>query len=255
MTTVLAQQSIGAEALAWFRGEPFRAIPGIPQLIVEHLLLSAASLALAIALALPLALWLGHRGWLPVASVNAANAFRAIPAFGLLLVTFQLGGFSTLLLVLVFALIGIAPIFANAYIGIRGVDPDIVDAARGMGLTSRQVLLTVELPLATPVVMAGIRTAAVNIVATVTLAAVVSFGGLGLPIVSGLSRGVQFSDSARVLAIGGAVMVALVSIAAEVGLGRLQRLLTPRGLRLRDGDEEHAVDPADQAVATTGQPA
>lgn len=240
-----------AELLGWLRGEPFSSIAGVPQLIGQHLALSAAALATACALALPLALWLAHTRRLPVLSINAANAFRAIPAFGLLLVAFQLGGFSTLLLVGVFALIGIAPIFANTYVGIRGVDRDVVDAANGMGLTGWQVLVQVELPLATPVIMAGIRTATVNIVATVTLAAVVGFGGLGAPIIAGLSRGLQFSETARALAIGGAVLVALVSIGAESALGWVQRRLTPVGLRLQADAVDQALDEVttDPAVA------
>lgn len=247
---------MSADLLAWLRGEDFSSIDGIPQLMWQHLALSAAALGLACAIALPLALWLSHTRRLPVLSINAANAFRAVPAFGLLLLTFQIGGFSTTLLVGVFALIGVAPVFANTYVGIRGVDRDVVDAAVGMGLTGRQVLLQVEVPLATPVIMAGVRTATVNIVATVTLAAVVGFGGLGAPIIAGLSRGLQFSETARALAIGGAVLVALTSIGAEAAFGWLQRRLTPEGLRLQADHtgqllEEVVDDPAVQQVLST----
>lgn len=244
---VLAQESLGAEVLAWLRGEDFRSVDGVPQLLVEHLGLSAAALGLATILAVPLALWLAHHGRVPVLSINAANAFRAIPAFGLLLVAFQVGGFSTPLLVLVFALVGVAPIFANTYIGIGQVDAEVVDAADGMGLTGAQLLWQVELPLATPVIMAGIRTAAVNIVATVTLAAVVGFGGLGFPIIAGLNRGLQFSESARVLAIGGAVLVALTSIGAEAALGVLQRRVVPEGLRLQREQGRETAEATTQA--------
>ena len=237
-----AEQSLTDEVLAWLRGEDFRSVDGVPQLIGDHLALSAAALGLACAIAIPLALYLAHGHRAPVLSINAANAFRAIPAFGLLLVAFQLGGFSLPLLVVVFALVGIAPIFANAYIGVRQVDPEVVDAAVGMGLTGRQVLMDVELPLASPVLMAGVRTAAVNIVATVTLAAVVGFGGLGFPIIAGLSRGLQFSASARTLAIGGALLVALLSIGTEAVLGLLQARIVPEGLRLRDAAREARAD-------------
>ena len=106
---------------------------------------------------------------------------------------------------LVFALIGVAPIFANTYVGVTQVDSEIVDSAKGMGLTGTQQLVQVEIPLALPVIMAGVRTGAINIVATVTLAAVVGFGGLGAPIISGLSRGLQRSPTGQILAIGGAV--------------------------------------------------
>ncbi len=231
--TVLAQESLTSQVLAWLRGEDFVSVDGVPTLLVDHLALSAAALGLACLLAMPLALWLAHGERAPLLSINAANAFRAIPAFGLLLVAFQLAGFSTVVLVLVFGLVGVAPVFANTYIGIRQVDPEVVDAAAGMGLTDRQVLLDVELPLAAPVIMAGVRTAAVNIVATVTLAAVVGFGGLGFPIIAGLNRGLQFSETARVLAIGGSLLVALLSIATEAVLGLVQARVVPEGLRLR----------------------
>ncbi|WP_370324855.1 ABC transporter permease [Euzebya sp.] len=246
----LAQESLTSQVLAWVRGEEFASVDGLPQLALEHLWLSGLALAVACAVALPPALHLAHRGKAPVLSINLANAFRAIPAFGLLLVTFQLGGFSTVLLVLVFALIGVAPIFANTYIGIRQVDPEVIDAAAGMGLTSRQQLWQVEVPLATPVIMAGIRTAAVNIVATVPLAAVVGFGGLGEPIIAGLARGLQFSESARALALGGAVAVAVVSIASEAAFGALQRRIVPEGIRLRD-----AASRSGGAAADADQPA
>ncbi len=254
MRGVLAQESLTAEVLAWLRGQDFRAIDGVPQLIGQHLMLSAAALVLACLLALPLALYLAHHRRAPVLSINAANAFRAIPAFGLLLVAFQLGGFSTLLLVLVFALIGVAPIFANTYIGIQQVDREVVDAAAGMGLTGRQQLFQVELPLASPVIMAGVRTATVNIVATVTLASVVGFGGLGSPILSGLARGLQFSASARVLAIGGAVLVALVSIGAEAALGALQRRIVPEGLQLREAARASRAAAIEQMADSTPSP-
>lgn len=238
--------SLAAEVLAWLRGAELRSVDGVPQLVAEHLALSAAALGVAVAVALPLALWMAHHGRAPVASVNIANAFRAIPAFGLLFVAFQIGGFSTLLLVGVFALIGVAPVFANTYVGIRGVEPEVVDAAVGMGLSDRQVLLDVELPLASPVIMAGVRTAAINIVATVTLAAFVGFGGLGAPILAGLSFGLSFSEVGRALTIGGAVVVALVSMATEGVLGLVQARVVPAGLRARDD--------ASRSDATLGPP-
>lgn len=258
MPVVLAQtDSLTSQALGWLRGETFSSVDGLPQLIAEHMAISAAALGIACLIALPSAALLAHAGRAPVASINAANAFRAIPAFGLLLLAFVLGGFSTTLMVGVFAVIGIAPIFANTYVGIRGVDRDAVDAAVGMGLTDRQVLLQVEVPLATPVIMAGVRTSAVNIVATVTLAAYVGFGGLGVPIFTGLSRGLTRSEIGQMLAIGGSLTVALVSIGTEMLLARLQRSLVPKGLRLRDA----AADPATRVVlepvedfARTAQP-
>jgi osmoprotectant transport system permease protein len=245
---------VTAELLGWLRGRDFAGVDGLPQLIAQHMALSGAALALACLVALPLALWLGHRGAAPVLSINLANAFRAIPAFGLLLVAFQIGGFSTALLVVVFALIGVAPIFANTYVGIRQVDPEVVDAAAGMGLTGRQQLWQVEVPLASPVMMAGIRTAAVNIVATVTLASVVGFGGLGAPILAGLARGLQFSETARALTFGGALLAALLSMGTEAALAGVQRRIVPEGLRMREALSDRPADALEGAAQVPSPP-
>lgn len=219
-----------SDLLGWFAGDEFRSIDGIPQLTVQHLGLSAAAVAVAIILALPAAVWLGHAGRGGTVAINLANAFRAVPAFGLVLLAFSVAGFSTAAMVGVFALIGLAPIFTNAYVGVRNVDPEIRDAARGMGLGGWQLLTRVELPLAIPVVMAGVRTSAVNVVATVPLAAVVGLdNNLGRPIISGLAQGE--SAGARALVLGGAAAVALLSMLTEFLLGRLERRLTPAGLR------------------------
>ena len=217
------------EVLSWFAGEPFRGVPGIPSLVLAHVALSAASLALATVVALPLAVWLGHLRRFATVSANVANAFRAVPAFGLVLLAFTLRGFSTTSLVVVFALLGLAPIFTNAYVGVAEVPDDVRDAARGMGLTGWQALRRVELPLALPVLMGGIRTSAVNIVATVPLAAVVAADNLGRPIVTGLSLG--RSASARTMMLVGAALVALLSILTDVALARVQRRIVPEGLR------------------------
>jgi osmoprotectant transport system permease protein len=244
---VLAQpDSLVVQVRGWLIGRDFSSVDGLPQLVAEHLAISAAALGLSCLIALPTAALLAHAGRAPVASINAANAFRAVPAFGLLLLAFVIGGFSTTLMVGVFAVIGIAPIFANTYVGIRQVEPEVVDAAVGMGLTGRQVLLQAELPLATPILMAGVRTAAVNIVATVTLAAYVGFGGLGVPIFAGLSRNLQRSETAQVLALGGSLAVALLSIGVELLFGAIQRRLTPEGLDLRTRALDAAVEQAAQ---------
>lgn len=217
------------DMLSWFAGEPFRGVPGVPSLVVEHVVLSAAALALSMAVALPLAIWLGHLRRFETVSVNVANAFRAVPAFGLVLLAFTLRGFSDPSLVVVFALLGLAPIYTNAYVGVAGVGDDVRDAARGMGLTGVQLLRRVEVPLALPVIMGGIRTSAVNIVATVPLAAVVAADNLGRPIVNGLALG--RSSSARALVVVGAVLVALLSIGTDLALARLERRIVPKGLR------------------------
>ena len=238
----------GSDLLAWLTGESFRGVPGIPELVVEHLVLSAAALGLALALAVPPALALGHLGRGGTVAINVANAFRAVPAFGLVLLAFTLVGFSLPLLVVVFALIGVAPIFTNTYVGIRSVDADVNDAAAGMGLSGWQRLRQVEIPLASPVIMAGVRTAAVNIVATVTLAALVGFDGLGRPLLNGLAQGPSISSGARALVLVGAGLVAAVSIGAEVSLGLVERRVVPPGLR------DRTRRAADDVVRERGQP-
>jgi osmoprotectant transport system permease protein len=143
-------------------------------------------------------------------------------------------GFSTRSIVAALVALGIPPVMTNAYLGVRGVDPDVIEAARGMGLSGTGILRRIELPLAAPVIMAGVRTAAVQIVATATLAAVIQGGGLGRFIVDGFSVG----DNTSVLA--GALFVALLAILTEVGFGGIERLVTPAGLALeRRRSDDH----------------
>jgi osmoprotectant transport system permease protein len=139
--------------------------------------------------------------------------------------------------------LAIPPIVTNAYTGIRQVDPDVVEAARGMGMREQRILVGVELPVAMPLVMAGIRTAGVQVVATATLAAVVAWGGLGRYIVDGLAQ----KDTVQVFS--GALIVAVLSMAAELGLALLQRALTPAGLRLpRRHERKVSILPGAAAV-------
>jgi osmoprotectant transport system permease protein len=124
--------------------------------------------------------------------------------------------------VVALTLLGIPAILTNTYVGVQGVDPDIVEAARGMGMSGRQVLSRLELPLAAPLMVAGIRTAAVQIVATATLSALIAGGGLGRFIVDGFARG------DRPMAVAGAALVALLAIATELVFGAIERLITPK---------------------------
>lgn len=211
---------------------------GVPTRVGQHLEITLASVGLGAAVALPLGLVLGHlrRGGLLVVSV--ANAGRAIPTFGLL-VLFAVGPFGIGLTSAIAALsvFSVPPMLTNAYTGMTGVDRDVVESARGMGMRERQLLLRVELPLALPLVAAGLRTATVQVIATATLAAYVGTGGLGRYIFDGYGR----QDYALVYA--GVVLVGLLAVLAEYGLGVLQRLLTPgRGrLSLRSRAERRPV--------------
>lgn len=197
---------------------------GVPVRTIEHLGLSAAALGLACLIALPLALWLGHIGRGGALAVNVTNIGRAIPTFAVL-VLLAIGPLGTarltLATVIALTLFAIPPILTNAYVGMRGVDRDSIEAARGMGLSPVQVLRGVEVPLAVPLIMTGVRLAAVQIVATATIAALVAGGGLGRIITGGFAR----QDQDQIVA--GAFLVAMLALLVEVSFGLLQRLVDP----------------------------
>lgn len=199
---------------------------GIPTRLTEHIQLSAESVAIAMLIALPIGIVLGHYGKLGNVAINVSNIGRALPSFGILVIAFQIWGLGDLPIIVSLTALAIPPMVTNSYVGLREVDPDIKDAARGMGFRGMAQLLRVELPLALPLVMAGIRTSAVQVVATATLAALIAGGGFGRYIVDGLDQ----QDYTKLFA--GAVLVALLALATELSLGGLERLVTPRGIRL-----------------------
>jgi len=193
------------------------------QYMWEHVKLSGAAIAIACAIAIPVGLVLGHVGKGELLAISASNVGRAVPSLALIafFVAYIGVGFTNVMLALV--LLAIPPILTNTYVGIEGVDPDTVEAARGMGLSERQVLVRLELPLAAPLIMAGVRTGAVTVVATATLAGFVGGGGLGVFLYNGFAQQGQEQQL-----IGGAILVAVLAILTEVGFGRLERLVTPR---------------------------
>ena len=202
--------------------EHYRGTAGVPHRLLEHLAISAVSVLLAALIALPVGLWLGHVGRGGGLAINISNAGRAIPTFAILVllatVPSLFGNAGTVLALVVFA---IPPILTNAYVGIREVDRDVKEAARGMGMEGAALLRRVELPLALPLVTAGLRTAAVQVVATATLAAYIGAGGLGRFIADG------FGLQDRPMILAGAILVALLALVTEIGLGRLEARLTP----------------------------
>ena len=195
------------------------------ELTWPHLKLSFVSLAIACAIAIPIGLWLGHKRRGGFFAINASNVGRAVPSLALIafFVAYIGVGFTNLTLALV--LLAIPPILTNAYTGVSQVERDTVDAATGMGMTDSQVVRRVELPLALPLMFAGIRTSAVNVVATATIAPLAGVVTLGDPIINVNTYG----DEGRLAA---AIVVALLAIATEVGLGAAQRAVTPRGLKV-----------------------
>lgn len=199
---------------------------GIATRTWAHVRISAFALAIAAVLAVPPAAYLGHIRRGGIVAVSVVNIGRALPSFGILALAFplaiQLGlglGFWPTLVPLV--LLGIPPIFTNTYTGIRGVDPGIVESANGMGLRARQVLVQVEVPIAVPLIVTGLRVSAVQIVATATLGALVGFSALGSFITEGIA---QFDDGKM---LTGGLLVALLAILTEVGFSVLERILTP----------------------------
>ena len=197
----------------------------IGEFTATHVEVSALALLLALVVALPLGVWLGHRGTGEFLAVAVGNAGRAIPELALIALMVAFVGTGLLNLTIALAVLGVPPILTNTFVAMRQVDRDAVEAARGMGMTDSEVIRKVELPLGVPTIMSGVRTGAINIVATATigpLAGVLTLGDLIL------SRNVY--GDAGVLA--GAILVALLALLVELGLAGVQHLLTPRGLRV-----------------------
>jgi osmoprotectant transport system permease protein len=196
------------------------------ELLWDHVSLSAVALLAGVLVAVPIGVWLGHTKRGTFLAVGIANIGRAVPSIALIAFFFAyLGaGFSNIALAL--ALLAIPPILANAYVGIRQVEPEAVDAARGMGMTGLQIVRHVELPLALPLVLGGIRTSAVNVVATATIAPLAGVSSLGDPIIDYGSYG----DAGR---LGASIVVAALAVATELTFGLVQRLADPLPSRRR----------------------
>jgi osmoprotectant transport system permease protein len=199
---------------------------GIPTRLGEQVHVSVEAMLIGAAIALPVGIVLGHYGRFGNLAINVSNVGRAVPSFGIIVIAFLALGLGDWPIVLALTALAIPPMVTNSYVALREVDPDVKEAARGMGYRELAQVFRVELPLAVPLIMAGVRTSAVQVVATATLAAVVAGGGFGRYIVDGLAR----NDQPRLVA--GALLVAALALATEVLLAGLQRLLVPRGIRL-----------------------
>jgi osmoprotectant transport system permease protein len=190
----------------------------------EHVELSIAALLLSILIAVPIGVALGHLHRGSFLAVNLANIGRALPTLVVIAVGFTLFGIGYTNVIVALVVLGVPPILTNAYVAVDEVDRDAVEAARGMGMTPFQVLRRVELPLALPLLFAGIRTAAVFIVATATIAAIAGGGGLGDILVNQAAYRVEGLVAA-------ALCVSALALAADAALGLVQRLVTPAGLK------------------------
>jgi osmoprotectant transport system permease protein len=238
----------GAEAIGM--SDLFNFYTDNAQLIFDktlaHLGIAGLGMLIAVALALPLGVLLGHKHSGAFLAINISNVFRALPSLALIAISLALFGLSLLNVEVALVALAVPPILTNAYTAVDGVDPDAVEAARGMGMTERQVLTTVELPLSWPLIFAGIRTAAVYVVATAPLAAIAGGGGLGDIILN--------QPTYRLVGvIAATIVVVVLAFAVDALFAIVQRAVTPRGLALPR--ELATIVPAGTATAVTAETA
>lgn len=211
---------------------------GIPTRTWEHIALCILAVAVAAAIALPAGLYIGHTNRFALLGVNIANVGRAIPSYAVMVMILPVAlsmaptlgydprlGLSYIPIFLAMVLLAIPPILVAAYSGLREVDRDLVESSRGMGMTERQILTRIELPLASPIIVGGFRTAMLQVIATATIGAILSGGGLGRFVIDGIARrndGMLYT---------GVLLVAGLAIGVDIGMSWLQRRLTPRSLR------------------------
>ena len=213
-------------------------VQGIPSRLNEHIYFSSLALLIAVVVALPVGLFIGHTGHGVTAVSLTVNSLRALPSFGLLiffvvLVSPHIQGKTNLVYLIptqiVLVLLALPSILGNTVAGVQNVDPAVRDAARGMGMTERQILFRVEFPNALPLIFSGMRSAALQIIATATIAAYVSLGGLGRYVFAGLAS----QDYAQMAA--GAVLVAALALVTDLLFSVVQRLVVSRGITGRFG--------------------
>jgi osmoprotectant transport system permease protein len=218
-------------------GQSWQGGTGIPNRLLEHVLLCALAVVMAAALALPLGFYIGHTGRLQLLGINLASLGRAVPSYAVMvmLLPVMLGlapvlgydpglGLRFLPVLLAMVLLAIPPILVATYAGIQRVDRDVIESSRGMGLAERQILANVEVPLASGVIVSGFRIAILQVIATATIGAYLAGGGIGRYIIDGVAR----RDDGMLY--GGVLLVACLAIGTDVALGWLQRRLTPRGV-------------------------
>jgi len=225
--------------VAWFADPAhWSGADGVPVRVAEHLGYCLLATAVATLIALPLGVILGHTGKGGSLAINVSNAGRAIPTFGIVLLAFLVAGAGLLPITVALVLLAIPPILTNTYVAVRGIDRELRDAAEGMGMYGWQVVRQLEVPMAMPLIMAGVKTSAVQVVATATLAAYVSLGGLGRYIFDGLGQQVYAEVAA------GAILVAVLALGVEYGLSKVQTAVTARGLRSTQRDDPLAAKAA-----------
>jgi osmoprotectant transport system permease protein len=235
MGTSQGRSRLMAEIIGWFTDPAHLTGTGsIQQRLLEHILLCAAALLVATVIGLPIGLYIGHTRRFANLAINIANIGRALPSYALVVMILPLSltispeyGLDPIPTFVAMSLLAIPPILVGAYAGLRSVDADLVEAGRGMGLRERQILRNIELPLASTIIVGGFRTATLQVIATATIGAIVSGGGLGRFIVDGIHN----QDYTTV--VGGVILVAGLAIGVDLVLAFIQRRVTPRGLQIQ----------------------
>jgi osmoprotectant transport system permease protein len=224
----------------------------VPQRLFEHVVLSAVAILAATIVALPIGLYIGHTKRFAGLAINVTNVGRALPSYALVVMILPVSltispeyGLDPIPTLVAMILLAIPPILIGAYAGLRSVDADLVEAGRGMGLREGQILRGIELPLASNVIVGGFRTATLQVIATATIGAIVSGGGLGRFIVDGIHN----QDYTQVLA--GVILVGSLAIGVDLLLALVQRRVTPRALRAQRVAREEAADVAPPVPLTT----
>lgn len=240
-----------AEALAWlFSPDRLSGFSPIPLRLGEHLFYTFVAVIIAALVAIPIGYLIGHTGRGREIAVGLSGAARALPSFGLIIFLVLLVGVlqAPLAAIIAFVLLGIPSILAGAYAGIEAVDRRTIDAARAVGMTEWQILVKVEIPLGLPLLIAGIRAATLQIVATVTLAAYVGLGGLGIYIITGLANR-QFD-----VMLGSALLIAVLALLLDVLFALLQRVVVPRGVAAGRAPDVRTKSTRPRAAAEVSAP-
>jgi len=238
MAVMLLSASLFGQALKFIgdNGQiPGVSVPTLLSLTLQTLKIAGIGIGLALVIALPIGLWLGHIHRGSFVAINLGNVWRSLPSLAVLAIGVAFLGVGLSNVELALVVLAVPPVITNAYVAIDGVDRDIVDSARGMGLTEWQVLRHVELPLGVPLIFAGIRTAALFVVSTTTIASLTGFSG---------SLGDIINNEASYHlsgVLGAAIVIAALALAVEFTLAGVQRVLTPKGVKAAGGGDASAA--------------
>ncbi len=196
----------------------------LPSLMLDHLYYTFLTLLIGALIAIPVGLYIGHTGRFSFVAINAGNAGRSLPTLGLIILLVTVIGFSLVPVIIALVVLAIPPILTSTYAGLRAINPASIDAAKGMGMRPLQILVQVEIPMALPLILSGLRSSTLQVVSTATVASYVGLSGLGRLLVDGIA----LNQYDRVIA--GAVLVAILAIVLDLSAAGLQRLVTSPGV-------------------------